>query len=225
MKIRKIITNNFGIKLTVFFISIFVWILISGKVKSYSERSFEIDVGYINHAQNIAVRNVNPEKVKITVKGTRKNIDELVKEDFKIEIDMKGISKSDIISRLVEDCLQYPQEIEVVSFHPKWIEVNIEEFISKEVPVKIRYSGKPKRGLKLNKKFSPRKIIIYGYKSRITNINYVYTTKNIDLSGITKTTKIISPLDKGQEILRFDGPDQVEIIIEVQRKNGKRGKK
>ena len=220
MKDNNIIFNNFGLKITAIFLAILVWIIISGKERAYSERTLAVNVEYFNETKEMFIRNVYPEKVRIKIKGTSKEINKVSPEDIKLKIDLKGITESTKLNRFAEDYLELPENINVESVYPQWIEITVEEYISKEVPVRIIYKGKLKKGIRLiRRKVTPDKIKIFGYKSQIQNINTVYAAENINLSEITENKTIKIPLKKGKEILKFEGSDEVEVSIVVERKN------
>ena len=107
MNFKQILFNNFGLKLTALVLAIFVWIMISGKERAYSEKTLEVNVEYINVAKNIDVRNVNPEKVRVKIKGTSKELTKISPEDFGLKIDLKGTIVATKMNRFVKDYLKY----------------------------------------------------------------------------------------------------------------------
>lgn len=222
MKDKSIIFNNFGLKVTALFLAIFVWIIISGKERAYSERTLGINVEYFNESKDIVVRNVNPEKVRIKIKGTSKEINKIAPEDIKLKIDLKGTTESTKLNRFAKDYLEFPENITVESVYPQWIEITVEEYVSKEVPVRVYYKGRLKRHIRLiDRKITPEKIRIFGYKSQIQNINTIYGADSIDLSDITRSKVIKIPLKKEKEILKIEGSEEVEVSIVVENKNEK----
>jgi YbbR domain-containing protein len=215
MGIKKFIFSNFGLKATALLSALLVWILITGRERTYLEKTLEIDVEYFNVLKNAAVQTVRPEKVRMKVKGISTEIKNIVPQDFKLRIDLKDILGTR--NFFTEDYLEINKEVQVVSIHPKMIEITIEEFMSKEVPVRVFYKGKMRRGIKLiDRKISPEKVGIFGYKSKIMGIDTVYALHSVDLSGIVKTRTIKIPLKKTEEIIRFEGAEEVEVTVQVE---------
>lgn len=226
MNIKDYVFNNFGLKLTALFLAIFVWIMISGKERAYSEKTIDVNIEYFNVSKNIDVRSVSPEKVRIKVKGTSKEINKISLEDFKLKIDLKGTNESAKINRFAKDYLDYPENVSIESVYPQWIEIAVEEFDSKDVSVRVIYKGRFKKGIKLvSRRIIPEKVRIFGYKSQIDKINTVYGAGNIDLSNIEESKTITIPLKKRKEILRFEDLDEVKVLIVVENINKKSEKK
>jgi len=220
MKIKKIITNNFGLKVTALFLAFFVWAMITGKERSYSERVLEVRVECLNVSDNIDVSSVKPEKVRVTVKGTSKKLKRITPEDFKIKIDLKDVTEGTRLNYFTEDYLQSPEEIQNMAVHPRMIEITVKEFITKEVSVKVRYKGRLKKGIRLiERRVVPEKVKIFGYKSQIGTITTIECAENVDISEIEESKSIKIPLKKEKEILRFEDTDEVEVIIVVDNTN------
>jgi YbbR domain-containing protein len=217
MKFKKVIFNNLGLKLFALLIAFSFWVVITGKQRAYLEESMEIDVEYFNVSQNIDVRNVRPEKVRITVRGTSKEIGRMGAENFRLKIDLADITESTRMSLFTEDYLLIPENTQIVSVHPKMIEITIEEFMSREVPIRVLDKGKLPRGIRLvERSIKPEKVTIFGYKSQIMDIGTIYASRGVDLAEITSTRTIKIPLKKSEEIIRFEDAEEVEVTVVVE---------
>jgi YbbR domain-containing protein len=226
MKIKKFITNNFGLKVTALFLAFFVWAMITGKERSYSERVLEVRVECLNISKNIDVSSVKPEKVRLTVRGTSKELKKITPEDFKIKIDLKDVTEGTRLNYFTEDYLQSPEEIQNMSVHPRMIEITVKKFITKEVAVRIRYKGRLKRGIRLiERRVVPEKVKIFGYKSQIGSITTIEGAEYVDLSEIDESRSIKIPLKKQEEILRFEDTDEVDVFMVVENTNINKNKK
>jgi YbbR domain-containing protein len=222
MKIKNIIFSNFNLKISAFLVALLTWILITGKERTYLEETIDVNVEYFNVSNDIDVKNINPEKVRVKVKGISTEMKKIDLKDFKLKIDLKGTNQSMKLNKFTRDYLEYPVNVNVVSVYPQWIEITIEEFFIKEVPVKVKYTGIFGKGIKLIKRsVRPEKVKIYGYKSQIKDIDMVYTAESIDLSKIDKTTTFKLLLEKREEILKFKDSEEVEATIAVKNRNVK----
>ncbi len=220
MNFKRLIFNNFGLKVTALFLALFVWVLISGKERSHSERSFDANVEYVNMAKNIDVRSVHPDKVRVTVRGTTKNLSRVTAEDFKIRIDLNNITAATYLSRSAEDYLEAPEGIQLISVYPRMIELTIKEFVTRELPVRIRYKGKLPQGVRLiERKVVPDKVRIFGYKSELDNITLLEGTEMVNLGELTDSRSIRIPLKKEKAILRFEDADTVDVIVNIENPN------
>jgi len=220
MNIKRLVLNNFGLKAIALFLAIFVWILIVGKERAFSEKSFEVNVDYINKHDNIEIKNIYPESVRVEVTGNRRVIGDLTSESFHIEVDLENISKSSRINRWVRDYLQYPEEIEILSVRPRTIEIVTEELVTKEVDVQVRLSGKLGKGLKLlSLTVDPPRVRIRGYKDRIDDIQKIYTKGVIDLSQVKNSYQETMMLDKQEHIIKIEDTSDVQVTLEIEDRN------
>ena len=225
MNVKSFVTNNFGLKITALVLAFFVWAMVTGKERSFSEKTFDVNVEYFNMTENIDVSSVRPDKVRLVVKGTSKQMADLTPEDFKIKFDLKDITEATRLNFFTEDHLQFPEGydgLQLIAVHPRMIELTLKKFLTKFVEVKIRYIGKLKRGVLLHeRKVVPEKVRITGYKSQIAEVKMVEGAEPIVLDDIEGNTSVRIPLKKGKEILRFEDTDTVEVFLTVENRNKK----
>jgi YbbR domain-containing protein len=223
MNIKKIFTGNIGLKTMALFLAFIVWAMITGKERSYSEQTLECSVEYFNMSKTIDVSSVKPEKARVTVRGTTKELAKLDPEDLKIKIDLKGVTEGPRLNYFTEDHLELPEGIQLLAAHPRMIEITVKEFDTKEVPVRVRYKGKIKNGVRLiDRRVVPEKVKIFGYKSQLDTITTIEGAEYVNLSDIEKSKSFKIPLKKEKEILRFEDTDTVEVFIEVEDLNKKK---
>lgn len=202
------------------FLATLVWAIITGKERSYEEKTIEVSPEYYNVNPSIVVSSVIPYNVRIKVRGTSNQLEKISEDNFKIRIDLERIKENSRFNVFAEDALQYPTDIAILSIQPKMIEITTTEISTREVPVKVRYVGQLKSGVViLERRITPNKIKIFGYKSQVFNINEVEAAEYIDLSDITKSETFSLPLKKVKEIIRFEGNDFVTVSIIVENKN------
>jgi YbbR domain-containing protein len=217
MTAKQFVFSNMGLKLTAFLLALTVWVIIAGQEHAHLEKNFEVNVEFYNTSENIDA-NPRPGQVRINIKGSSREIKNISPEDFKIKIDLAGISQNTTLNLLSADFLELPDKInpEEVTVHPRMISVTIKELTWKEVAVKVHYKGKVKQGITLTRKIVPEKVRIYGYKSRINAISAVYAVETIDLGEIVESKTVKLPLQKREEILRFEGIEVIELELIVE---------
>lgn len=219
MRLKRMLFNNFGLKLTALLFAIFVWIQITGKERSYIEKTVDINAEYINVSKNIDIRSVRPEKIRVKIRGTSNEVSGISSEDFKLRVDLKGIRESMKLNFFTEDYLTFPGNVNIVSIQPKMIEIIVEELMTKEVQIKVLYKNAIQPGIKIKSRIlTPEKVKVVGYKSQIQMIDTVFPIDSIDLSQITQSKTFKLPLKKSEEILKFESTDQVEVAILIENK-------
>ena len=222
MNLRNIFLNNKGLKLTAFLLAVTVWVLISGRERTYLEKNFIVNIEHLNVSELINVQN-RPDTIRVMVRGTAEEIGKISESDFNISVDLNDVNESTKLTMYTEDHLNYPEGIEIISINPKIFEVTVREFFYKEVTVRVLYTGRLPNGVALlERKLIPEKVRIFGYKSEIKNINTVYAADKINLSEITGSTVLKIALEKSEDILRFEGYDSVEVSLKVKNINEKK---
>jgi len=208
-----------GLRFVALILAVFVWAMISGKERTFSEKTLDINVEYFGVQDNIDIRSVRPEKVRIKVRATSQVLNKITDEDFKIRIDLKDISEGSH-NYWTENYLQFPEGVEIISIQQKMIEVTVKEFLSREVPTRVRYKGRLKPGIRLiERKVVPEKVRVFGYKSQVENLVEIEAEKWINLSDIEESTVIKLQLKKENEVLKFEDTDSVEVHIIVENLN------
>jgi len=218
MKIKNFLLKNLGLRLIALLLAVFVWAMITGRERSNLQKSIDVNVEYTGVSDNIDVRTVNPDKVRLKIEGTSNVLDKITPEDFKIRIDLKRVSEGTRLNVFTEDFLEYPQNIRIVSVHPRMIEITTVELYTRDVPIKVLYKGQLQPGIRLvEKRIVPDHIKIYGYKSQIKTIQSVETADSVNLEDIKQTTVIKLRLKKEKDIIKFvDAPDVVELYLMVE---------
>jgi len=215
-KLNKIVLNNWGLKTGALVLAILVWAIISGRERTYSEKTLKLPVEVFNVSENVEVVNLRPEEVTVSLKGASKLVAAVSPESHAIKIDLKNIKESDKLNYFAEDYLELPKGVLLVSIHPKMIEVYVEEFAMREVPVKIRFRGRLPLHLKLKSaKVVPDRVAIMGYKSQINDIDEVLTDE-VDLAVIGKSQNRRLALKQTRDILKFRDHPEVELQLEIE---------
>jgi YbbR domain-containing protein len=215
-KLKKLFLNNWGLKTSALLLAVLVWAIISGQEKTFSEKTLKVPIEIINVSPNMEVVNLQPEEVRVSLKGTANLISEIMPENMSIKIDLKNISESSKLNYFAEDYLEIPLGIQIISLHPKMIEVHVEEFDAKEVPVKIHFRGRLKEPLKMKEaKVIPDRVTIIGYKSQLSNITVVLTEEvNLDEIVASQTRKVA--LKQTRDILKFRDRRDVDLLLEIE---------
>jgi YbbR domain-containing protein len=216
MHIKNFIFKNLGLRFVALVLAILVWAMISGRERTYSEKTVDVNVEYYGIRENIDVRSVRPDKVRVKIRATSQQLNKITPEDFRIRINLQDVSEG-VHNYWTENYLQIPEGIEIMSIQQKMIEVTVKEFMTREVLTRVRYKGKLKPGIKLvDRIVVPEKVKIFGYKSQIADLEEVEAADWVNLAEIQESTVIKIPLKKQPEILKFEDTDVVEVHITVE---------
>ncbi len=215
-KLKKLILNNWGLKTGALVLAVLVWAMISGRERTFSEKTLKIPIEVYNVSNNVEVVNLRPEEVTVSLKGASKFVAAATAEINPIKIDLKNIKESSKLNYFAEDYLEIPAGVQLISIHPKMIEVYVEEFATREVPVKIRFRGRLKEPLVLKEaRVIPDRVTVMGYKSQINGIDVVLT-EEVDLSEIGQSLTRRLALKQTRDILKFRDYRDVELQLEIE---------
>jgi YbbR domain-containing protein len=214
-KIRKLFFENLGLKITALVLAILVWAAVTGSERADSEKTLRVPVELTNVSESIEVRTVKPEEVSLSLHGASQIINEISQQNLKISIDLRDTVKSGRINFYAEDHLKIPNGVQILSVHPKMIEINVEEFAIREIPVKVRFIGRLKSGLTLKEaRVIPEKVTVIGFRPQIAEIDSI-STEPLNLATIENSTNLIVALAKTGNILRFQAQKEVEVVLEI----------
>lgn len=214
--LKKLVANNLGLKTGAMLLAILVWAMISGRERTFSEKTLKIPVEVINVSENVEVATLRPEEVTVSLMGASKFVAAFNPESHAIKIDLKNIEESSKLNYFAEDYLEVPKGVQLVAIHPKMIEVFVEEFATREVPVKIRFRGRLAANLRLTSaKVVPDRVIVMGYKSQVGDIDVVLT-EEVDLATVSASQNRRLALKQTRDILKFRDNRDVELQLEIE---------
>ena len=220
--IKKLFSNNLGLKASALILAVLVWASISGRERKFSEKTLKVPVEIFNVSENMEVVSLRPEEVTVSLKGASKFVTAPLRKSTLSRSICKISRKaaSSIISPRIT--WKFPPNVQFISIHPKMIEVYVEEFATREVPVKIRFRGRLKPPLVLKEaRVIPDRVTVMGYKSQINDIKLVMT-EAVDLSEIGQSLSRRVALKQTRDILKFRDRRDVELQLEIEDRSAKK---
>jgi len=220
--LKRLMLNNLGLKTGALVLAVLVWGIISGRERTFSEKTLKIPVEVFNVSDNAEVVSLRPEEVTVSLRGASKFVAAVTTESNPIKIDLKNVKESSKLNYFAEDYLEIPDGVQLISIHPKMIEVYVEEFATKDVPIKIRFRGRLPDFLKLKAaRVVPDRVTIIGYKSQINGIDVVLT-EEVNLNEVGQSLTRLIALKQTRDILKFKDRRQVELQLEIEDRSAKK---
>lgn len=215
-KLQLLLFRNWGLKASALLLALLVWAIVSGGERAYSEKTLKLPVEVFNVSQNIEVASLRPEEVSVSLKGASKFVAAVGPESHAIKIDLQNIKESGKLNYFAEDYLDIATGVQVVAVHPKMIEVFVEEFATREVPVRLRFRGRLPAHLRLKSaRAVPDTVAILGYKSQVADVEAV-ETEEVDLGAVGASLSRRLALKQTPQILKFRDQRDVELQLEIE---------
>lgn len=214
MIFRKFFTHNIFLKAFSLILAFFVWMYVSyvygAKVTNSSLYPVQIQNAPTNYQISLAKENV-----EVTFEAPSNTIEEHTK-NISVVLDFAEIQSG---THKMKPIIKAPNNVNVILIDPPFIEVTVEEMISKDFPVKIILMGNLESGNIAGEPIaSPDIVKISGTESAIQSIHNVFV--EVDLTNastdILSHSKVFAQDNTNQPITGLTiEPESVQISVPV----------
>ncbi len=214
MIFRKFFTHNIFLKIFSLVLAFFVWMYVSYVYGAKVTNSSLYPVQIQNAPTNYQI-SLSKENVEITFEAPSNTIEEHTK-NISIILDFAEIQSG---THKMKPIVKAPKNVDVVLIDPPFIEVTVEEMISKDFPVKIILMGNLESGNIAGEPIaSPDIVKISGTESAIQSIHNVFV--EVDLTNastdILSHSKVFAQDNTNQPIAGLTiEPESVQISVPV----------
>jgi len=164
------------------------------------------------------ISSISPQTVNIVVRGTSANLAKISTRDGKSRIvaDLSDVKPGRSSVRL--QALGFPNGVDVVSIQPSAVEVVVEEFVRKEVPVRVIVEGEPKEGYMVGTPVvNPSRVYVTAAESALNRIAEAVVRVNVDGEDRTVAGEYqLVPVDEeGNAVNAVAMPATVRVEVPV----------
>ncbi len=213
LTLKDRLLRNGALKLTALVLAVIVWALLTGRERAFAERTLKVPIEVASIPSSLEVQAIRPEQVQLTVRGPAAELNRLSGDSLKVRVDLSGIGEGRQLNVFVEDYLRLPEGFTMTTLHPRMVEIQLEEFTTREFPVAVRFTGKLPAGLQIAKvSVVPDRVMVIGYKSRLAKLESVFTAE-IPLPEWKASGTRQVPLQPGPEILKFRDRGEVDVTL------------
>lgn len=191
MKLK--LTDNLFLKVLSVVIAILIWLVVMNINDAEKTKPFQLEVNLINTeviTENGKVFRVldNSDTVTLKVRARKSIVDELKATDFVLTADMQKNLKYDRMVGITVECKNRNINVdEDVTLSRSNVDVSIEDSVTEQFQVHVRYSGTPNNGLVPGSMIPEQTIIkISGPVSLVQKIEIVEAM--VDITGLPGTT-------------------------------------
>lgn len=188
IKFKELIFNNFPLKILAVIIAIILWIVIANVDNPSSRKNISginvnvkngemlENMGYIYQVESGGT-------ISINVKAPRSVLNELRSSDFDAYADLSERASNSDKVKIHVSCnkTDVENQIDIVSVRPEYLQISIDNMVSKELQLTLNVTGEPQEGFVIGDYYtSPGSIRISGAASVVDNIVSAGVYYNVD---------------------------------------------
>nr|WP_255654969.1 CdaR family protein [Cohnella sp. REN36] len=213
MTVDKWLSHPTAIKIVSLALGILLWAVVHFDPESRTPSSVasllenrtinDVKVVAINlDERNYVLREISPQKVRLTVRGTRNDLLSARTSDYTVRVDLGSLTAGTHTLPLRADL---PRGIQALAITPSTVSVTIEELETKEFEVQVAPAGTPKAGYKAGAPvLSPtNRVHVTLPASEMERVDHVGASISIEGADATikdKSVKLVAYDDKGKPI-------------------------
>jgi YbbR domain-containing protein len=214
---KKLVSNNLGLKISAILLSIFLWLFVTSR--GQSEMSLEIPLEFKNIPVGLGIAVSSAKTGVVTIKGQERLMKNLKPSDLRVFVDLGKAKKGDGIYYVGKDDIKLPYAMSVMSISPSSLKIRIDETVEKPLLVRPSIVGAPEKGFYVKSiDVEPRSVIIQGLKTEVRKVNAL-TTEPLDITGANETVTQELNIDlAGINVHSDSGSVKVRVVIAGRKK-------
>lgn len=214
----ELLTRNLGWKIFSLLVALLLWFAYARDPEVGAFVS--VPVEYRGMPDNLEISSDLVGAVSIDLRGPSQKVANFSAAKSAVVLDFSGIHKpGEQTFQIDERDITLPSGMRLERAIPAQIRLQFERRTAREVPVEVRFSGAPPKGLQLARyDVSPQKLTLVGPETRVNKIEYAVTDP-IDLTAVSADTVFHVNAFVGDPHVRFDKPVKIAIQVAMKEKN------
>jgi len=214
---RKLLFENFGLKITAILLSALLWLFASSR--GLSEIALDVPLELKDIPPGIELINHSIKVVGVNIKGQEGIIRTIRPSDLRAFVDLSKARKGESIYSINKNNIKLPPGVTVTNITPSSVRVSLEESVTKTVQVRPVIIGTPGSGFYVKSlSIFPENVVIEGARSKVATVDTM-KTEPLDITGIKETvTRDMEVETTGTNIRTKTKDVTVKIVIARGRK-------
>lgn len=214
--------NIFDSKVWTFFValalSVLIWLFVRGELEI--KEIIEVDLIYKRNTQVVAL-SPKPRALRVEVRGAAALVHAFSQKEHALEV----IYAQEPVGKLIRGNLEselrrdFPNEIEIVRIDPRELQVELDAYATKTIPLATDLQGSLADGFEIESvKIQPERVLFGGAKSKL-NAHETFLLPAIDLREVTGDyTRELSISPKGDADVWPIKQEMVRVQIKIREK-------
>jgi YbbR domain-containing protein len=185
---RKILIEDWGLKLLAAGITVVLWLAVTGQNKPVTMRVSGVQLNFLKH-QGLEISNELPNSVEVILTGSPGKLDRLGPRPLVATVDVSDQKAGERVIRLSLDRvnMELPEGVKIQGFKPTTIPIRLEPSVETQVEVEVKFEGKLPEGYEVRGfTTSPARVRLRGPSDRINALGKA-TTETVWLDGKTES--------------------------------------
>jgi len=217
MDLRRILLENWPIKLVSLVLAVSLWFYVTSKGKT--EMSLTIPLELRNIPQEMAVVGDVPGTVEARFQGQERALREIAAgKKVACAVDLSLGREGENILRISPDDIRKPSGVTVTHLAPYEITVKLDRIVRRTIRLRPVIAGTPAAGYRLgNVTVAPPRITLEGPQGSVGALT-VLPTMPIDISGMKDSTAVEPRIDyRGRPVKIIEQDIRIKIDIRKER--------
>ena len=209
---KKLLSENFGLKITAILLSILLWLFASSR--GLSEIALDVPLEFKDIPPSLELMNYSIKVVGINIKGQERIIRTIRPSDIRAFVDLSKAKKGESIYTINKNNITLPPGVTVTNINPSYVKIFLEESVTKIVDVKPIIVGTPQSNFYVKAiSLFPEHVVIEGARSKVNAVDTI-KTEPLDITGIKETITRDLELDTARMNIRTNTKDvSVKVVI------------
>ncbi len=214
---RKLLTENIGLKISAILIALFLWYFVTSR--GQSEMSVEVPIEFRNIPAGLGIAGSSSKVAVVNIRGQERLMKNIKASNIRVMVDLGKAKKGEGTFYISKDEIRLPYAMTVTTVTPSSFKVRMDETATKAVPVTPLVTGVPEQGFAVKAiEVEPRTVVIQGLKSDVRKISGL-KTEALDITGLYETISQSLEIDaSGANVTPEVTAVRVKVVISGRKK-------
>ena len=209
----KILTGDTLLRVAALGLAVVLWVVIAGR--DTAERGVTAPVEFRNVPTDLEPTGDLVDSVNVRLRASPGLIESLDPGEVVALIDLEGAEEGERIVQLTPEQVRVPFGFRIVKITPSLLTLNLEQVLSKRIPVRPRILGQPAPGFEVASfDATPDEVQVLGPKSRVQEIESAFT-EPVSVAGADVTVEEFVNVGLEDPLLRLEGGGQVRVVVGI----------
>jgi hypothetical protein len=212
----RLLVANFWWKLLALAIAVGLWFVVVGGPRLVTFVPAPLE--FRNHPTDLEISSDLPEFVRLEVEGPPSQLGGATLSGTAVVLDLSSVNAAGVRSFTINPRnVSLPVGVKLLRAVPAQLRIQFESRLSRDVPVRIRYSGPAPEGYRIRRdEVDPPKLTVIGPASHVNRIAFVETDP-VDLSKVIGQQEFRVHTFAGDPHVRFETGSQVTVRVSMER--------